>query len=846
MLIAGFLFFACAPQRKNPLSNVYHNTTAHYNSYFIAKEKIKEIEASLDDGYQWNYNKILPVYAEFDSTDTASYKTELNDIIAKAAISIQRHPGSDWEDDSYILVGKARFYGLEFADAVETYKYVNTHSKNNDERHTALVNLMRTFVKNNELKNASAVSDFLKKEKLNKKNLRSLYLNRAYLHQQKEDLDLLVGNLVKAEELITKNKVKARINFIIGQIYQELGFDANAYDFYNNVLKNNPAYELDFYTRLNIAQVTNLTNGSDTRKVRRYFEKLLADQKNLEYQDKIYYEIGNFELKQGNLDPAIDAYKASAKNSVNNKRQQGLSFWELGKIYFDSLANYETAKSYYDSTIAVLPKDEEAYKLILERQVILADFVKNINIIKENDSLLYLASLDSSDLIVYLDDIIAQKKIEVEIRKKKERKAKRAIANNVLPSQGNGLIDLGNESDNAWYFSNTAAVSRGRSEFKRNWGERKLEDNWRRSKKQLNTETSELTSQNESSTNPETNNVEEENENTSEIPTIESLIATIPFDTAIQNQMQGAIETAHYELGKIYHFQLKDDPKAVVTFEELMKRYSNSIYEPEVLYLLFLINNGEASIVYKNRLINDHPETIYAKLAVNPNYREESNAITAKLQKIYKEAYALYEIESFQKAAALVNNALREYPNNEFTDNMALLRILIIGKTDDIYKYQFELGSFVKSYAESDLKPYVESLIKASEEYQINLINSAKAKFSKNFNKPHQYVIVYENKDDAVSKLPAFIDEKLAKLSIKGLNHSNLILDDQFALVLIIGLADKPSAIEFSKNFQQAGKIENEFKALKVYEFIITDDNFNVFYKTKELETYLKFFRNNY
>ena len=62
---------------------------------------------------------------------------------------------------------------------------------------------MNTYLKMGEMKNAVAVSDFLKKEKLNKRNLKNLYLSRASMYQQREDLNFMVQNLTQAEALIT-------------------------------------------------------------------------------------------------------------------------------------------------------------------------------------------------------------------------------------------------------------------------------------------------------------------------------------------------------------------------------------------------------------------------------------------------------------------------------------------------------------------------------------------------------------------------------------------------------------------------------------------------------------------
>ena len=39
------------------------------------------------------------------------------------------------------------------------------------------------------------------------------------------------------------------------------------------------------------------------------------------------------------------------------------------------------------------------------------------------------------------------------------------------------------EQEGKWYFYNQSAMAFGRTEFRRRWGDRKLEDNWRRSNK---------------------------------------------------------------------------------------------------------------------------------------------------------------------------------------------------------------------------------------------------------------------------------------------------------------------------------------------------------------------------
>ena len=170
---------ACSVERNNPLSKTYHNTTARYNGYFLAKEKLNAIEQGLVKDMQYDYNQVLPIYPRIDSTVAKALAPELEDVIKKASFPIQYHKNSKWIDNSYILIGQANFYQLNFGEAARTFKYVNSISKNDDDRHHALVWLMRTFLQMSELDNAQQVSEYLRKERLNKDNARELYLAKV-------------------------------------------------------------------------------------------------------------------------------------------------------------------------------------------------------------------------------------------------------------------------------------------------------------------------------------------------------------------------------------------------------------------------------------------------------------------------------------------------------------------------------------------------------------------------------------------------------------------------------------------------------------------------------------------
>lgn len=859
LILTGILLlFSCAPERNNPFSNSYHNTTAHYNAYYIAKEDIKLIEKSIYEDYDWNYNLILPVFPPFDSTQAKSYQEQIEHCIKKASLVIQIHKGSSWEDNAYILVGKARFYSLDYANAIETFKYVNTKGKGDKEKHEALVNLMRTFTDNDEMNNAIAVSDYLKREELSRENLKNLYLTRAHYYQQREDLDNMVQNLTQAVPLMTNGKEASRINFIIGQVYQSLDFEAEAYKYYQEALKNNPHYELAFYTKLNMAQVSRLSKNNDIRKVRKYFRKLLKDRKNEEYKDKIYYEMAQFEVRHGNLELGMDYYNLSVRSSVSNNRQKAHSYWELGKIYYDSLAQYEMAKLYYDSTMSVLPKDEEEYEAIQERQQVLENFVAQLDIIQTNDSLLALASMNESELNLFLDEYIAREEAAEKERRETEKRREREQA--ALALQGNNPFgnkeahDFGssNYEGNIWYFYNPTSVTKGRAQFVQTWGDRPLEDNWRRSVKPTSLSSEENLNASESPGQaPKGTSDSKQGQGKDAEFSIDKdqLIATIPYAESKQQTLLSEIEVAMYNLGNIYNFDLNEAQNAINTFEKLIGRFEQSEYKAEVWYLLYLICREEGDITksdyYKNELLTKELESIYAKLVINPNYRADSEIESEKLQVVYKDAYNTYLTGQYEEALVMIGDGLAKYPDNDFVDNMNLLRIIIHGKSESTYRYEYELNNFLKKYSESELVPYVDSLVQASENFQINLVNSSKAKYTKNFDQVHFFVFVYESDPELSVELPAYF-EKLTQDRNLSVKVGNLVLDERHSLVLISEFADKASALVFDHVVSDQKPSEKINKSGKFYNFVITKENFNAFYQTKELDTYLTFYSKNY
>lgn len=844
-LIFSLILFGCAAEKNNPMSNSFHNLTAHYNAYFIANERIKEVEDALLKGQKWNYDKVLPVFPQFDTAFATTVKTQIKDCIEKASIAIQRHKGSNWEDDSYILVGKARYFSSQFPEAVETFKYVNTHSKDKNARHLALTDLMRTFTENKEYKNAQAVIDYLKKEKLTDKNKRNFHLNAAYLFQKTDYTEKLIEHLDKACKYL-KNDEKSRIHFTLGQLYQKANEDSAAYKNYKKTLSSNPSYELSFYTKLYMAQVTNLSEASDIDKIRKYFKKLIKDPKNKEYLDKIYYELAGFELKNNNIDEAIKHYKTSTEVSEANKRQKAYSFWALGKVYYEKKRDFSLAKNYYDSTVATMPKDEEVLPKIKSKQEILKEFVKHILVIEKNDSLLHLATLPKDSLKVLFTEIV---KKEVAEQKKKKEKAKKEANRRALSLANNNQKLINTSSQNSsWYFANSSAISRGKSSFIRKWGDIKLEDNWRRQDKQANINNSK--SESESTTQKEESKSDKKEEKEINIEEkVNTMIAAVPSSQAEKDTLNKQIEVALFEVGKIYKFKLGEPKSSIKTHEKLLKKYPKTKYEPEVLYQLYLTYKDfdiQISQRIGQQIIEKYPNSIYAKLVKNPQYREENHATNTLLKRQYKQLYETYEKGFYPKVISSIEYLLEQHPNNSFSDNLDLLRVLAIGKNTETHQYQFELSNFIKKYPKSELKEHAEFLLATAAEFQQKRVNSARVKFYNTMNQPHFFMIAYDYSEKTYAIINKSVDDYLNKNGFKSLQTGTLTLDEKTATVMVSEFPGNATALSFLKSFNKESNLEKELGSQETDIFVISKDNFEVLFKTKDLDSYLNFYKENY
>jgi tetratricopeptide (TPR) repeat protein len=720
LIAVGVTSISCSQESNSFVARTYHNLLARDNSFFLARERMKLVEVKVYEQTEDNYNLILHPIPPLDTNKTKALASQLDDIIKKASIPIRRHKNSDYVDDSYILVGRCRMYKGQFKMGMDTYKYMNANGKDDNDKIEGLVYLMRAYIAANQYDNAKTVSDYIEKQTLTVKNKALFNVTKAEYLRTFERYDEMIPLLEEAAPLQKKRDIRSRMYFILGQIYQLNGNDTLAYKNYHKVVKSNPPYEMLFISKLNLYQVTNIKDEASKKKLNKYYAKLLKDLKNEEYKDKIYYEMALFEYKQNNKPKAIEYLKKSSQAGKSGGYQKGFTFLKLAEIYYDDLEDYENAAAYYDSTAATFNKKDKRYPLISKREKVLDEFVKHINTIKRQDSLLAVAKLDTVALNNLIDSIIAKEQAAYKAKQLALKKQRENAANATETPLG-AII---NNDPNAvsWYFSNATAVQSGQMEFSRKWGTRKLQDHWRRSKKEAIVDFDADAPSDSSGTKKDSIQIDEREK--SDITTLKidrkKYFVDIPYTDKQKAEANKKIEDAYFNVANIYNFKLDEKDRAIRTYNKLLERYTETEYEPEVWYNLYLIYKDRKDTkkveYYKDLLFTKHPNSIYSKLIRNPNYYRDTKIANKLAEVDYRTVYELYKSNKFFTADSVASSVIAKYPDSDILDKLTYIKILCkIKAGEPAEKTQTEIKAFVEQFPESELLPLVNDLSKALE-----------------------------------------------------------------------------------------------------------------------------------
>jgi outer membrane protein assembly factor BamD (BamD/ComL family) len=857
---------ACSSQRDTFTNRAFHNLTSHYNAYFLADTKIKAAENQVIENYKEDYTQILPVFIPIDSATIQQNKVALDSARELSSKAIDWHRISKWVDDSYYLIGKIDYLQARVDDAKNTFRYVNSQSKDKDLRHKALISLLHLYIDQNAIEEANFTIDYLSKEtEINSDNSFDLYKTLAYYYEKRADQNGVIGALDRAINYTTDKKERSRLYFILAQRYQREGLDALAFDYYQKSLEGNPAYERSFFATLFAQQVAELNASKDLKKIRNYYEDLYKDPKNKDLKDVVIFESALFEEKQNNIPLTLELLHKAAKEPGSIPRVKGYIYQKLAEIKLDQFKDYRATKYYLDSALSFIQAEDPVAQQLKEKKTILDTYVFHFERIEKNDSLIQLASLSEDEQVKRAQEFIANEKQRLADLKKEESPSKSpSIFDNLL-----AFGDTGNES--TFYFGNGAALQQGAIDFVRTWGNRPLEDNWRRKAALFQTSTQAATPLSSEEASLGTDAATD----STGLPSVESLLASIPTSPAQLEQANTALEESYFELGKVLFFQLKEPLRSGEYLEQLIQKFPKSVKKPEAYYLLYLgqkelMRNADA---YAQLLNIEFPESPYTFSVNNPE-AGAGNKGSLESAKGYEQAYEAYYSGNYSQARELIFATLEKYPLTRNTEKLLLLNAMVTGKQESREQFKSKLEAFIQNAKEQELITLAKAMLQpllSSEELAAKTGPSAVAKedlapkkeevkenvpenlakespYKATDDQTHIFVVALTPSDVETAKnllgdLETFHTQSFGNARLRT---GNMNLSAQLSIFIISPFSNAEKAMEYLKTFQEKFTSIGLKDEVKTKSFFISIENFQVLNKNKDLEEYLQFFTATY
>lgn len=848
------VFAGCSNTKNTASRRAFHNLTSHYNVYFNAREYYNEGVQKIETDLQCDYTEILPVF-KVDAPGAADMaRGDMESCIQKCGKNILTHSitakpkkhygrgGMDqselefynkpdfckWIDDTYLLMGKANYVAADYDRAESSFRLVTTRFKHEPAKFEAQMWLAKTMSAQKNYTEALEIINKLNADKRHPKKLdRGILMTYADIYIAVRQYDEALEALKKAVE-ITKNKNKrAWLVYIMGDINRRCGNYNEARQNYLDVIKINPDYATVFNAKINLATV--FEQDADVDKIISDLQKLARDENNAEYKDQIYYAIAEVYRRSGNIDRALDYYKLSAHESRTNDIQKAKSYLASANIYFDR-HDYINAQKYYDSTMSYLPKTYSDYDEISQKSENLSLLTGYINQANYQDSIQRVAKMPESRRNQIVTQIIAQVAAE------------EAAANQPQQYYGGGDNSYGvqytGQDGNPnfagkWYLYNTTSLNYGKSEFIKKWGQRRLEDNWRRKNKG-----SEIFEETEQEATEDTAASAINNK----MP--EYYLRNLPMTDSAMTISKNIEADSWFAAADVYYEKMDDPAKAIETLLYLNQKNPDHYLMPQSLYTLYKLYNyqGEKSLAEytKTQLISNYPESGYAKILGDPNYQRNVQARKDSALSVYNNALNSFQNGMYQNCILLCTNAETKYADLKIAENFYYLEARAHGRMQNIPAMRSVLETFVKRFPKSDLNEAAQN--------KLTSLNSGRfdiQRFDTLYTAAHYFVLAFKTDNPAAGQTEYLVQKYCADNNFMEYDVSSRDFTDGFKFVVVSSFANKNTAVDFYRQFVTANykSLEPETDFIP---FVINRTNYALVQSLTDMEAYVNFFKLKY
>ena len=680
-LLIVILFLGCSTQKNKTLNKRYHSTVSTFNVLFNGNESIKEGKESFLKSYQEDFWEILPV-EPIESTnkiitvDGLENKSFLK-AEEKAAKAIQKHSmligGVQYNpktQDAYLMLGRARYLDQRYVPAIDAFNQVYKLNIDNQAWKQSVIWKARSNIRlEQELVAVELLQELLKNKKNSSEIVAKAYsvLSMAYLKLNKTNEALKTLEIAQRN---TKDKNhKARLLYIKGQLYEKQNEIDSAKNSFNKILNFKRKISRNIYINAKIKALL----YSESLNSKKEFLKLIKNEENKPYLDKIYYNYSKLLFSTGSVAMAKNFLNMSIKENPADKKLKSKAYIKFSELNFND-TNFLTAGRYLDSTLQVLDKKSKEF-WFYERQ---KKGIQKVVDLEENlifyDSLIRLSSYDKKKL----DEIL--KSISTENKQQSEKSSSNEVRQDRVFKKTN------------FYFYNDKIVAFGIKSFKSVWGNRERNTYWRSEKSILkNNISSDNTANEEGSNKPVSEN---------ETQFLE-LYKDIPFSEFKKDSLNNLIDLSKLELAELYTLKYKNYKLGETVLTQYLSKDPNSNRATKakyLLYKLYKIQNNEKYIKIKEDIIASDSLSRFAKILLkDPDMLMDENKSLALRDSLAK----MFNNQDFEKIIKSVDLNIDIVEKEEIKVDLELLRAQSYGRLEGIEKYTELLKEISKKYSEN-------------------------------------------------------------------------------------------------------------------------------------------------
>lgn len=672
-----FLFLAlstwsCSQFSNKPMAVAFHNLNAKYNAIWQASRLEKELERKLFAERKESYNATLPIRIPLDSSFKQGNEKDIKELIRKASLVIDRHQNSQYIIDAYLLIGKGRIYQYDLKNAIDTYKYVNSL----EIRPEALLALYEIYLQQQEFTAAEKIEEFLSENPLNSNEKKQFLLLKAYSYQLANEPVKALSLLQEASKYLKKGEEKARISFIMGQLFADNNQPNLAVESFKTTLKTKSSYDLNLQSSLAIHQIEGNVDA---------LQKMLKDPKNEDNKSAIYVKIGQYYYTKKDYKKAKENWEKGGENNPN----KGELYFQLGGLFAKQLKAYDLAANYYDSAATYLANNHPDYAKAQKLKKSWASYTSFSKQIALQDSLLHLATLSPQALH------------ELFLKQQKDTVKKSVSAATTAPIFTRRPFSADQQN---FYFNNEQARIQGSIEFSNRWGNRTLEDFWNRKNKNASLSISTTVT----SVTEKTNLAQAAITGAAE----ETWLKAIPFSAIAANKATKLKEESLFKLGKLARLELGENTLAISTLQKLLTEFPSTAFEAEALYILYLSQEGTAKTNSRKTLFERYPSSYFKTMIL----KLENGALTEnkeiQAQKKYEEAYERFKAKEFAMAFEACLAIQQNTPGSKLEDKIVFLMALCKAGLQESAECKRLLGEFVQSFPTSPLVAEANEMLK--------------------------------------------------------------------------------------------------------------------------------------